>query len=203
MNWKHQTTSSRAARLTEEVIRLAQNFMDQYYASIKRLHSRPHEQRWKEVLNEIKSTGSYELRETELIFGAKLVIDHDSYYLFLVRSSLSPSSHSARWTAVAIVVLMFFHIMSTSDVGLFLTLRTRVPVLLASTSSKRLFLPACLMLKHVALICVLCRSSCPPASSPIHRPGGTLPDASAGSSGPNFRYCYDGSERLHCATSRD
>lgn len=72
MNWKHQTASSRAARTTEDVIRLAHNFMDQYYASIKRLHSRPHEQRWKEVLNEIRSTGSYDLKETELIFGAKL-----------------------------------------------------------------------------------------------------------------------------------
>lgn len=72
MNWKHQSSSGRTSRSTEDVIRLAQNFMDQYYTSIKRLHSRSHEQRWKEVLNEIKSTASYELRETELIFGAKL-----------------------------------------------------------------------------------------------------------------------------------
>ena len=72
MNWKHQTSSSRVARTTEDVTRLAHNFMDQYYSSIKRLHSRPHEQRWREVLNEIKSTGSYDLKETELIFGAKL-----------------------------------------------------------------------------------------------------------------------------------
>lgn len=72
MNWKHQTTNSRTVRTTDEVVRMAQNFMDQYYASIKRLHSRTHELRWKEILNEIKCTGSYELKETELIFGAKL-----------------------------------------------------------------------------------------------------------------------------------
>jgi len=72
MNWKHQATSNKTPRTCEEVIRLAHNFLDQYYASIKRTHSRAHEQRWKEVLHEIKTTGTYELKETELIFGAKL-----------------------------------------------------------------------------------------------------------------------------------
>lgn len=73
MNWKHQAAAnSRGGRTEEEVVRLAHSFFDQYYASIKRLHSRAHEQRWKEVLAEIKETGTYELTETELIFGAKL-----------------------------------------------------------------------------------------------------------------------------------
>ena len=72
MNWKHQTSSNKSPRSTDEVIRLAKNFLDQYYASIKRTHTRSHEQRWKEVLHEIKTTGSYDLKETELIFGAKL-----------------------------------------------------------------------------------------------------------------------------------
>ena len=72
MNWKHQNASSKSPRSTEDVIRLAHNFLDQYFASIKRTHSRSHEQRWKEVLHEIKTTGSYDLKETELIFGAKL-----------------------------------------------------------------------------------------------------------------------------------
>lgn len=70
MNWKHQ--SSRSPRSLDDLVTAAQHFLDQYYSSIKRLNSPGHELRWKEVLNEILSTGSYELKETELIFGAKL-----------------------------------------------------------------------------------------------------------------------------------
>lgn len=91
MNWKHQSSSSSSGnsscsvggkkgvvRSREEVISAAKSFLDQYYSSIKRLNTPAHETRWKEVLNEITSssaaTGSatYELKETELIFGAKL-----------------------------------------------------------------------------------------------------------------------------------
>ena len=80
MNWKHQTSSSntkKGARSREELISAAKSFLDQYYSSIKRLNTPAHESRWKEVLNEITASSAtgpptYELKETELIFGAKL-----------------------------------------------------------------------------------------------------------------------------------
>lgn len=55
-----------------KVIHFARSFLDQYYASIKRLNSDAHEDRLTEVLAQINATGTYQLKETELIFGAKL-----------------------------------------------------------------------------------------------------------------------------------
>lgn len=72
MNWKHQSSGARKSRTADEVIHFARNFLDQYYASIKRLNSEAHEQRWTEVQSQITTTGTYQLKETELIFGAKL-----------------------------------------------------------------------------------------------------------------------------------
>lgn len=79
MNWKHQAgptssapRSSTGVRDRDEVIEAAKSFFDQYYLSIKRLHSPAHELRWKEVETSIELEGTYDLRETELIFGAKL-----------------------------------------------------------------------------------------------------------------------------------
>lgn len=79
MNWKHQAgptssapRSSTGVRDRDEVIEAAKSFFDQYYLSIKRLNSPAHELRWKEVETSIELEGTYDLRETELIFGAKL-----------------------------------------------------------------------------------------------------------------------------------
>ncbi|XP_063820406.1 nitric oxide synthase 1 isoform X2 [Pseudophryne corroboree] len=50
---------------------LAKEFIDQYYTSIKRFGSKAHLERLKEVKNEIEATDTYQLRDTELIYGAK------------------------------------------------------------------------------------------------------------------------------------
>ncbi|XP_065208793.1 nitric oxide synthase, salivary gland isoform X2 [Planococcus citri] len=60
------------ARPKEEVLPLAKDFLDQYYASIKRLNSPAYLTRWEQVQKDIENTGSYQLTETELVFGAKL-----------------------------------------------------------------------------------------------------------------------------------
>ncbi|KPM03085.1 nitric oxide synthase-like protein 1, partial [Sarcoptes scabiei] len=59
-------------RSKEQILIEAKQFMEQYYASIKRLHTPSHRERLNEIENEINQTGSYQLRQTELIFGAKL-----------------------------------------------------------------------------------------------------------------------------------
>ncbi|XP_040211347.1 nitric oxide synthase, endothelial isoform X2 [Rana temporaria] len=55
----------------EEILPKAKDFINQYYISIKRAQSKAHTERLKEVEQEITSTGTYQLKETELIFGAK------------------------------------------------------------------------------------------------------------------------------------
>ncbi|XP_044860215.1 nitric oxide synthase, endothelial isoform X1 [Mauremys mutica] len=55
----------------EELLPLARDFIHQYYSSIKRADSRVHMQRLQEVEQEIEATGTYQLLEPELIFGAK------------------------------------------------------------------------------------------------------------------------------------
>ncbi|XP_075683937.1 nitric oxide synthase 3 isoform X2 [Rhinoderma darwinii] len=55
----------------EELLPKAKDFINQYYNSIKRSQSKSHVERMKEVEQEILTTGSYQLKETELIFGAK------------------------------------------------------------------------------------------------------------------------------------
>ncbi|XP_074919515.1 nitric oxide synthase 3 [Chelonoidis abingdonii] len=55
----------------EELLPLARDFIHQYYSSIKRADSRVHMQRVQEVEQEIEATGTYQLLEPELIFGAK------------------------------------------------------------------------------------------------------------------------------------
>ncbi|XP_022255675.1 nitric oxide synthase, salivary gland-like, partial [Limulus polyphemus] len=59
-------------RSKEDILKHAKQFFDQYYRSIKRFKSRAHEERWNEVIAETEGRGTYELRETELIYGAKL-----------------------------------------------------------------------------------------------------------------------------------
>nr|QCX35686.1 Nitric Oxide Synthase 1 [Nautilus pompilius] len=55
----------------EEVLVQAKDFVDQYYASIKRLNTPFHQKRWQEVVQCIEKTGTYELTSSELTFGAK------------------------------------------------------------------------------------------------------------------------------------
>ncbi|XP_075220584.1 nitric oxide synthase isoform X1 [Lycorma delicatula] len=59
-------------RPKEEVLRHAKDFLDQYFASIRRSNSASLESRWAQVQAEVESTGTYQLTETELVFGAKL-----------------------------------------------------------------------------------------------------------------------------------
>uniref|UniRef100_A0A3B3V4J1 Nitric oxide synthase n=1 Tax=Poecilia latipinna TaxID=48699 RepID=A0A3B3V4J1_9TELE len=58
-------------RTKEELLPLAADFIDQYYTSIKRFGSKAHVDRWEEVTKEIEASGTYQLKDTELIYGAK------------------------------------------------------------------------------------------------------------------------------------
>uniref|UniRef100_A0A4W3HWQ3 nitric-oxide synthase (NADPH) n=1 Tax=Callorhinchus milii TaxID=7868 RepID=A0A4W3HWQ3_CALMI len=62
------------ARSKEELLPLATDFINQYYTSFKRrgLNSTvAHIERMEEVTKEIEVTGNYQLKDTELIYGAK------------------------------------------------------------------------------------------------------------------------------------
>ncbi|XP_042297702.1 nitric oxide synthase, brain isoform X1 [Sceloporus undulatus] len=58
-------------RTKEQLLPLAKEFIDQYYSSIKRFGSKAHIERLEEVTKEIEATDTYQLRDTELIYGAK------------------------------------------------------------------------------------------------------------------------------------
>nr|XP_057925584.1 nitric oxide synthase, brain isoform X2 [Doryrhamphus excisus] len=58
-------------RRKEELLPLATDFIDQYYTSIKRYGSKAHTDRLEEVTKEIEASGAYQLKDTELIYGAK------------------------------------------------------------------------------------------------------------------------------------
>ncbi|XP_069950752.1 nitric oxide synthase-like protein isoform X2 [Cherax quadricarinatus] len=59
-------------RSKEEVLTLAKEFIDEYYQSIKRYNSEQHRQRWDQVSREVEERGTYDLTQTELVYGAKL-----------------------------------------------------------------------------------------------------------------------------------
>lgn len=59
-------------RTPSEVLKQAKDFLDQYFTSIRRAQSPAHTVRWEQVQKEVAATGSYQLTETELIYGAKL-----------------------------------------------------------------------------------------------------------------------------------
>ncbi|XP_067911281.1 nitric oxide synthase, brain isoform X2 [Heterodontus francisci] len=59
------------ARTKEKLLPLAADFLNQYYTSIRRYVSKAHIQRIEEVTKEIETTGMYQLKDTELIYGAK------------------------------------------------------------------------------------------------------------------------------------
>ncbi|XP_050408838.1 nitric oxide synthase, brain [Patella vulgata] len=58
-------------RSKEELITQAKSFIEQYYASIKRINTPSHQKRSQEVLSSIEKSGSYDLTTSELTFGAK------------------------------------------------------------------------------------------------------------------------------------
>nr|AJA40861.1 nitric oxide synthase egg isoform [Philanthus triangulum] len=59
-------------RSKEEILVHAKDFLQQYFSSIRRLNSEAHRSRWESVQKEVFSIGTYQLTETELVFGAKL-----------------------------------------------------------------------------------------------------------------------------------
>ncbi|XP_067008227.1 nitric oxide synthase, salivary gland [Anabrus simplex] len=61
-----------APRTTEELLRHAKDFLDQYFTSIRRFNSPAHAARWEQVQKSVNASGTYELSETELVYGAKL-----------------------------------------------------------------------------------------------------------------------------------
>ncbi|KAL7977920.1 hypothetical protein Chor_010872 [Crotalus horridus] len=59
------------ARSEEELLSLARDFLSLYYSSMRRAESQAHYQRLREVEQQIAATGTYQLLEAELVFGAK------------------------------------------------------------------------------------------------------------------------------------
>ncbi|XP_061202258.1 nitric oxide synthase 3 isoform X2 [Neopsephotus bourkii] len=59
------------ARPAEELLGLARDFITQYYVSLRRENSPAHTQRLREVEAAIAASGTYQLLEPELVFGAK------------------------------------------------------------------------------------------------------------------------------------
>ncbi|XP_049776657.1 nitric oxide synthase, salivary gland [Schistocerca cancellata] len=64
--------STTAPRSPEELLKHAKDFLDQYFTSIRRHNSQAHLSRWEQVQREVATTGTYQLTETELVYGAKL-----------------------------------------------------------------------------------------------------------------------------------
>ncbi|KAK9297866.1 hypothetical protein QLX08_008617 [Tetragonisca angustula] len=60
------------SRSREEILVHAKDFLEQYFSSIRRLNSEAHRIRWESVQKEVMALGTYQLTETELVFGAKL-----------------------------------------------------------------------------------------------------------------------------------
>ncbi|XP_054027353.1 nitric oxide synthase, endothelial [Dryobates pubescens] len=58
-------------RAPAELLALARDFVTQYYGSLRRENSPAHAQRLREVEASIAATGTYQLLEPELVFGAK------------------------------------------------------------------------------------------------------------------------------------
>lgn len=65
-------SGTKKSRTSQEVLKQAKDFLNQYYTSIKRVNSLGHEKRFEEIKTELNSRGTYTLTQTELIFGAKL-----------------------------------------------------------------------------------------------------------------------------------
>ncbi|XP_072398883.1 nitric oxide synthase, salivary gland isoform X3 [Diabrotica undecimpunctata] len=61
-----------AVRASDDVLEHAKDFLNQYFTSIRRQNTPAHEARWEQVQKEVNANGTYQLTETELIYGAKL-----------------------------------------------------------------------------------------------------------------------------------
>ncbi|KAK3750619.1 hypothetical protein QZH41_003100 [Actinostola sp. cb2023] len=59
-------------RSKEEVAHHAEDFIEQYYTSMKLADSPAHKKRLTDVLQEIEETGTYDLTEKELMYGARM-----------------------------------------------------------------------------------------------------------------------------------
>ncbi|KAK3612606.1 hypothetical protein CHS0354_042115 [Potamilus streckersoni] len=59
------------SRSKTELIDQAKDFIDQYYADMKRQNKADHEKRWMDILTAIENTSTYELTIDELTFGAR------------------------------------------------------------------------------------------------------------------------------------
>ncbi|UYV63671.1 NOS1, partial [Cordylochernes scorpioides] len=59
-------------RSSLDILDHARRFFDQYYSSIKRYNSPGHLARIREVEGDLSRRGTYDLLETELVYGAKL-----------------------------------------------------------------------------------------------------------------------------------
>ncbi|XP_070800704.1 nitric oxide synthase 3 isoform X2 [Pituophis catenifer annectens] len=68
---KQMLSGPDGAHLEEELLPLARDFITLYYSSMKRAESQAHHQRLQEVEQQIATTGTYQLLEAELVFGAK------------------------------------------------------------------------------------------------------------------------------------
>lgn len=64
--------SRTAPRSPKEIVAEAEDFFQQYFSSIRRLNSPVHLSRWEQVQKEVAETGTYQLTQTELIYGTKL-----------------------------------------------------------------------------------------------------------------------------------
>ncbi|KAM5310894.1 nitric oxide synthase 1 isoform 2-T4 [Glossophaga mutica] len=71
MHASQQMRRPEDVRTKEQLFPLAREFIDQYYSSIKRFGSKAHMERLEEVNKEIETTSTYQLKDMELIYGAK------------------------------------------------------------------------------------------------------------------------------------
>ncbi|XP_039292564.1 nitric oxide synthase-like [Nilaparvata lugens] len=67
-----QILRSGTPRAKDEILRHAKDFLEQYFGSVRRSISTSMETRWAQVQSEVETTGTYQLTETELVYGAKL-----------------------------------------------------------------------------------------------------------------------------------
>ncbi|CAH1134822.1 unnamed protein product [Ceutorhynchus assimilis] len=67
-----QQGKTETLRTPKEILRQAKEFLEQYFTSIRRAQTPAHLSRWEQVQKEVTTTGTYQLTETELIYGAKL-----------------------------------------------------------------------------------------------------------------------------------
>ncbi|XP_066268552.1 nitric oxide synthase 1-like [Branchiostoma lanceolatum] len=59
-------------RPKEEVLEQAKEFIDDYYASMKKENSAEHERRWIDIQAQVEEKGLYDLEYDELLYGAKM-----------------------------------------------------------------------------------------------------------------------------------